>query len=127
MLSVQELSARNDDLVALIRRLVEIESPTTDKAGIDRVGRIMAAELQRLGARVSVDEQPITGNHVIGRWGDAGGGNGGILVLCHMDTVYNLGTVARQPCVEIGGRLMGPGTLDMKASLAMLLTAVQAL
>src|SRR5258706_9221793 len=99
MLSVQEFAARNDDLVALIRRLVEIESPTTDKAGVDRVGRLMAAELQRLGAQVSLDEQPITGNHVIGRWGDAASDRG-VLVLCHMDTVYDLGTLARQPCVE---------------------------
>jgi glutamate carboxypeptidase len=44
-----------------------------------------------------------------------------------MDTVYDLGTLARQPCVEVDGRLMGPGTMDMKASLAMLLTAIQAL
>ncbi len=127
MLSIQEFVSRNDDLVALIRTLVEIESPTTDKAGVDRVGRLVAAELQRLGAQVSVVEQPITGNHVIGQWEDAAGRDGGILVLCHMDTVYDLGTLARQPCVEVDGRLMGPGTLDMKASLAMLLTAIRAL
>ena len=127
MLSVQEFAGRSENLVALIRRLVEIESPTTDKAGVDRVGRLVAAEFQRLGAQVSLDEQPITGNHVIGRWGDAAGSRDGILVLCHMDTVYDLGTLARQPCVEVDGRLMGPGTMDMKASLAMLLTAVQAL
>jgi glutamate carboxypeptidase len=127
MLSVQEFAARNDGLVALIRRLVEIESPTTDKPGIDRVGQLMATELQRLGAQVNVDEQPRTGNHVIGRWDGADGSHSGILVLCHMDTVYDLGTLAKQPCVEIGGRLMGPGTLDMKASLAMLLNALHAL
>jgi glutamate carboxypeptidase len=126
MLSVQEFAVRTPDLVALVRRLVEIESPTTDKVGVDRVGRLIAAELQRLGAQVSVDDQPITGNHVIGRWGDAAS-EAGILVLCHMDTVYDLGTLARQPCVEVDGRLMGPGALDMKASLAMLLTAIQAL
>jgi glutamate carboxypeptidase len=41
-----------------------------------------------------------------------------------MDTVYEVGTLARQPCRLVDGRLMGPGTLDMKASIAMLLTAL---
>ena len=126
MLSVSDFSARNNELVALIRQLVEIESPTTDKAGIDRVGAVMVAELRRLGADVSIDVQPKAGNHVIGRWGDPSSRDG-ILVLCHMDTVYDLGTLARQPCVVSGGRLMGPGAMDMKASLAMLVTALQAL
>jgi glutamate carboxypeptidase len=47
-------------------------------------------------------------------------------VLCHMDTVYSLGTLAAQPCQVVDGRLMGPGTMDMKGSIAMLLTALRA-
>jgi glutamate carboxypeptidase len=44
-----------------------------------------------------------------------------------MDTVYSLGTLVHQPCREVDGKLLGPGTVDMKASLAMALTALAAL
>jgi glutamate carboxypeptidase len=124
ILSVADFVENTSDLVALIRRLVEIESPSTDKAAVDRLGAVVAGELRRLGAIVTVDEQTTTGNHVVGRWG---AGRDGILLLCHMDTVYDLGTLARQPCVESNGKLMGPGVVDMKASIAMALTALAAL
>jgi glutamate carboxypeptidase len=120
-LSVADLAEKTGDLVALIKRLAEIESPSTDKAAIDRLGAVIAEELRRLGARVTIEEQTVTGNHVIGNWGM---GRDSLLLMCHMDTVYDLGTLARQPCVEVNGRLMGPGVVDMKASIAMALTVL---
>ncbi len=126
MLSIQDFSARLPDLLALLVRLVEIESPTTDKAAVDRVGAVVADELRHLGAEVSVHERAHTGNHVLGRWDPTGRDEIGVLTLCHMDTVYSLGTLDRQPCHEVDGRLMGPGTMDMKGSIAMLLTALRA-
>ncbi len=124
MLTVADFAERNGGLVALLKRLVEIESPSTDKAAVDRVGAVVAQELRQLGALVTIDEQTTAGNHVIGRWGV---GQDGLLLMCHMDTVYDLGTLARQPCREVNGKLMGPGVVDMKASIAMALTALAAL
>ncbi len=126
MLSVQDFSARLPNLLALLIRLVEIESPTTDKAAVDRVGALVEAELRDLGAHVAVHERAHVGNHVLGRWDSAGRDEIGILTLCHLDTVYNLGTLDRQPCRQVDDRLMGPGTVDMKGSVAMLLTALRA-
>jgi glutamate carboxypeptidase len=63
---------------------------------------------------------------VLGRWDPTGRDEIGILTLCHMDTVYSLGTLESQPCRRVDGRLMGPGTMDMKGSIAMLLTALRA-
>ena len=127
MLSIQSFTHRNTELVSLLQRLVEIESPTTDKAAVDRVGVEVANELRQLDAVVSVHAQARAGDHVLGRWDPTGGDEIGILTLCHMDTVYELGTLARQPCRQVDGRLMGPGTMDMKGSIAMLLTALGAL
>jgi glutamate carboxypeptidase len=121
-----DFAERTGDLVALTRRLVEIESPSTHKAAVDRVGATVADELRKLGALVTVDEQTTVGNHILGSWGDWRKGEG-ILLLCHMDTVYDLGTLARQPCYEVGNKLMGPGALDMKASIAMSLIAFDTL
>ena len=126
MLSIQDFALRNADLIALLVRLVEIKSPTTDKAAVDQVGAVVAAELRQLGAAVTIQETAEAGNQVVGRWDASGRDEIGILVLCHMDTVYRLGTLAHQPCRQVDGRLMGPGTMDMKASIAMLLTALRA-
>ncbi len=124
ILSVADFAEKTGGLIALLRQLVEIESPSTDKAAVDRVGAVVAEELRRLGARVTTDEQITAGNHVVGQWG---AGKDGLLLMCHMDTVYNLGTLARQPCREANDRLMGPGVVDMKASIAMVLTVLATL
>jgi len=126
MLSIQDFAHRNADLVSLLVRLVEMESPTTDKTAVDAVGAVVASELRQLGAAVSIHATSQAGDQVLGRWDASGRDEIGILVLCHMDTVYSLGTLARQPCRPVDGRLMGPGTMDMKGSIAMLLTALRA-
>jgi glutamate carboxypeptidase len=122
-LSLQDFEDQRDAEIALIQRLVAIESPSTDKDAVDRLGDVVAAELRRLGAEVAVEARRHAGDIVVGRWG-AATREPGILTLCHMDTVYEVGTLARQPCQVVDSRLMGPGTLDMKASIGMLLTAV---
>src|SRR5438270_787621 len=126
MLSIQDFTSRSAEMVDLLVKLVEIESPTTDKAAVDRVGALVGGELSQLGADVTVHETAAAGNQVVGRWDPTGRDEIGILTLCHMDTVYSLGTLARQPCRLVDGRLMGPGTMDMKGSIAMLLTGLRA-
>ncbi len=124
-LSVADFAEHTPEIIALLKRLVEIESPSTDKAAVDRVSAFIADELRALGASVRVDEQTAAGNHLYGRWGVTG--RDGILIMGHMDTVYDLGTLARQPIREAEGKLYGPGMVDMKASLAMALVALKML
>ena len=115
----QNLSA---DL-SLLRELVEIESPSTEKAAVDKFGLRLAHELANLGGKIQMFPQKHTGDHILCRWGS---GAGGILLLAHMDTVYNSGTLSGQPVYEAEGRLFGPGVLDMKGSIAMLLSVLRA-
>jgi glutamate carboxypeptidase len=123
MLSIPDFAEKTPDLIALLKQLVEIESPSTDKVAVDRLGAFVAEQLRHLGALVMVDEQTTAGNHVVGRW-VTGAEQDGILLLCHLDTVYDLGTLAHQPCREVEDKLTGPGVYDMKASIAMLLVAL---
>ena len=123
MLSITDFAGRTGEMVALLKRLVEIESPSTDKAAVDRLGAVVAGELGRLGAAVTIDAQTAVGDNVIGQWGE---GEEGLLVLCHMDTVFGLGTLARQPWREVNDKVMGPGVVDMKASIALALTVLAA-
>ncbi len=122
--TLDDFRANTAEMVATLRRLAGIESPTTDKAAVDRFSAVLAAELQPLGAALTFHHQARAGDHLEARWGE---GSGGLLVLCHMDTVHELGTLARLPVRESDGKLYGPGVEDMKGGLVVLLAALRGL
>ena len=126
MLKIQEFESRTGDILVLLKRLVEIESPSDDKAAVDRFADLVEAELSQLGGRVTRHRQPVRGDQLVAEWG-GGERENGILLLCHMDTVHPMGSLAHMPIVERDGSLYGPGVEDMKAGIAMLLTAMRVL
>ncbi|MDK1118754.1 MAG: M20 family peptidase, partial [Anaerolineae bacterium] len=83
------------DMVSLLKQFVEIESPTSDKAAVDRVGKLVAEQAEALDAQVEIVSVDQAGDHVVARCGAGKAGNGTILFLCHMDTVFSLGTLAK--------------------------------
>jgi glutamate carboxypeptidase len=122
------LKHRETAMTRLLSRFVRTESPSLDKAAVDRLGRIIAAEWKRRGARVTFLRQRDRGNHVRAAWDPRGGRTGRqILVLGHLDTVYEAGTLARTPFRLSKGRAWGPGAFDMKGGLVIALFAVDAL
>jgi glutamate carboxypeptidase len=116
-------SPQSINMVDLLQRLVETESPSHDKLAVDRVGAIVAEECARLGAAVEMHEQAEAGNQVVARW-DSGPGT--ILLLAHMDTVFPLGTIQKMPFYEKDGKIFGPGTSDMKGGISVGLSAIAA-
>jgi len=123
-----DLRRRQPDMVRLLGRFVRAESPSFEKAAADRFGRLVAAEWRRRGARVEFLRQRERGDHLIARvWRGPGRPPGQILVLGHLDTVYDLGTLARMPFRASRGRAWGPGALDMKSGLVTALFAADAL
>lgn len=107
---------------SLLTELVEIESPSTEKRAVDRLGMHISRELEDLGGVILTVPQECAGDHIVCRWGS---GPGGILLLAHMDTVYGLGALDSRPVFEAEGKLFGPGMLDMKGSIAMLLSVIR--
>lgn len=120
------LRDHQDDMVALLTQLVEMESPTDDKPSLDRLGTFLADQLSALDAGVEILPQSEAGDHVRARWSE-GDSPGGVLLLCHMDTVWDLGTVAERPVRIEDGKLYGPGAFDMKGGIVSALWAMRAL
>ncbi len=104
-----------------LKQLVETESPSHDKSAVDRVGALVADEARKCGARIEVIPSQKTGDHVVARWGSR---RNGVLLMCHMDTVFPLGTLKTMPFGEADGKIYGPGILDMKAGIAICLAAL---
>ena len=111
------------DMVALLTRLVEMESPSDHKPSLDRLAAFLAGEMRALAAEVEVVPGAEAGDCVRGRWG----AGRGVLLLCHLDTVWDLGTLAQRPVRVEEGRLYGPGAYDMKGGIVIALWAVRAL
>ena len=118
------LREHQEEMTTLLTHLVELESPTSDKPSLDRLGAYLAGEAEALGAQAEILVQDQAGNHTLARWGD---GTGGALLLCHMDTVWDLGTVKERPVLVEKGRLYGPGAFDMKGGIVNSLWAIRAL
>jgi len=118
------LRTHQADMVAHLTQLVEIESPSDHKPSLDHLAAVLAEHASAAGARAEVLRQNIAGDIVRARWGDS---HGGTLLLCHMDTVWDLGTLAERPVRVEGGRLYGPGAFDMKGGIVNALWAMRAL
>jgi glutamate carboxypeptidase len=123
------LEQHQNEIVQTIRELVEIESPSDNKNAVDRIAVLLAEKFQALGGKTQL--------HHSTEFGDSlqVGFNGAtkasdckpVLLLGHYDTVYPLGTLQNMPCKIEHGRLKGPGVLDMKSGIALMLHAIAAL
>jgi glutamate carboxypeptidase len=114
-------------LTRTLRDLVRIESPSDDKAAVDAAGAYVSRLAKALGGRAKIHKQRIFGNILELRFGPSRSADKPILLLGHLDTVWPLGTLRTMPWRERGGRLFGPGVLDMKAGVAMALAAIRSL
>jgi glutamate carboxypeptidase len=116
---------RRDAIVSTIRELVEIESPSDNKAAVDRVAEVVAEKFSRLGGEIRFHRAKNFGAHLQVNFG--GSSAKPVLLLGHYDTVYPMGTLATMPCGVAGNKLTGPGVLDMKSGIALMLHAIAAL
>jgi glutamate carboxypeptidase len=112
---------------ATLRDLVQIESPSDDKASVDAAVRFVADQARQLSGRIKTHRQKTFGDILEIRFGPTRSRNQPILLLGHLDTVWPIGTLKTMPWRERDGRFHGPGVLDMKAGVVMALAAVRAL
>ena len=96
---------------------VNIDTPSGGKAALDAQGAQLREEFMAAGAEVITHERP--GGNIL----ECSIGNGPrkLLLLGHMDTVFPVGTVAQHPYTRQGDVLYGPGVLDMKSGVLMIL------
>jgi glutamate carboxypeptidase len=116
--------AERDWQLDLVESLVRLESPTTDKAAVDRCGTELAQRLEAIGGRVTRLPRVDRGDHLLAEFGC---GESQVLLLGHFDTVWPLGQLTQMPLTRSDGRLHGPGVFDMKAGIGIAMLATRAL
>lgn len=107
-----------------LRAIVELESPSDDRAACNRLADMLEERLAAAGGKVSRHAQDGRGDHLEARF-HAGAGKPA-LILCHYDTVWPIGAVAARPFRVEDGCAYGPGVFDMKTSLVMIDQVVRA-
>lgn len=114
------LAGQREAMVTLLAELVNIDSPSDDKAGVDRVGEVLARFLATHDVAVTALPQPAHGDCLRATIGEpAADGRSSVLLLGHRDTVFPPGEAARRPFRVQGEIATGPGIADMKAGLVM--------
>jgi len=118
--------SRQGEMVHLLKQITALESPTDDKKAVDACSSFVAKEFRKLGCKITTMPQKDIGDlteieFAPGRLKDA---DDEILVLTHIDTVWPVGKIARMPFYISGNKLFGPGVLDMKSGLVVLLSAL---
>lgn len=114
------LAVRYDAFIDQLAALVNVDCGSYTPAGVNAVADQCAAQLGTLGATVeriphrAAGGETQLGDLVVGHLAGAGPR---LLLIGHMDTVFEVGTAAARPFRRDAGRAYGPGVSDMKAGL----------
>lgn len=112
-------------MIRRIAALVKLESPSDDKDGADRAGKLVAQWAVMPGGRIKLHRRRHFGDSIEARFGPLRGRPA--MLLGHLDTVWAKGTIRRMPWRVTADRLYGPGVFDMKAGVVMMLAAISLL
>jgi glutamate carboxypeptidase len=114
-------------LIETLRDMVMIESGSGDAEGLAKMAEFTETRLKALGAKTERRKAtPGTGaDIVIGTV--EGAGSKKLMLMAHMDTVYQRGILASQPYRVDGNRIYGPGIADDKGGVAVILHALNIL
>jgi glutamate carboxypeptidase len=119
--------AARDGELKLLEQVVNVDSGTGDVEGGQRIAEILIPRLQALGMTVEKvpAEAPGLPDNIVGRL--SGTGKGRILMIGHLDTVFEHGAVAQRPFRIEGDHARGPGVSDEKGGVIEGVTALQIL
>lgn len=120
------IDGHRDAMIDFWRQLVQIESGSANKAGVDAVARRVQEELDAIGAHTEIHEMKRAGNMLVSVLNEDVP-EAPVLLLGHMDTVFPDGTVAARPFTLRDGKAYGPGVLDMKGGVTIAVFAMKAL
>ncbi|HML23930.1 MAG TPA: M20 family metallopeptidase [Aggregatilinea sp.] len=119
-------NARTEEMVERLEHIVRFETPTHNKEYVDRLGEYITEVCESMGGTMTVYPLETVGNLRLATWNADAPGKP-LMILCHLDTVWPVGTLETMPLHRDGELLYGPGALDMKGGVIIGLEAVRGL
>jgi glutamate carboxypeptidase len=121
--------SRQGEMVKLLKELVNLESPSLDKKAVDKCSDFIIKEFKKMGAKITRFPQKKIGDLYTAHYPaqKSKAKKEQILVLTHIDTVWPVGRIQNMPFYLSGSKVFGPGVLDMKAGIVMVLYAMKTL
>ncbi|MBO0739324.1 MAG: M20 family metallopeptidase [Alphaproteobacteria bacterium] len=116
---LEHLGRQHHAMVTLLAELVNIDSGSYNKRGVDAVGDRLRACLEAAGILCESFPHEVFGDCIAARLPAAGGAARPIVLMGHRDTVFPDGTAAQRPFRIDGSHAFGPGVADMKSGLVM--------
>lgn len=120
------IDCNRDAMIALWEEIVNMESGHTQKAEVDALCVRLQQEMKKANISTRIYNMDNAGNFLVGEWGKENPQKP-ILLVGHMDTVFQKGAVEKNPFRIENGKAYGPGVLDMKAGLVMAIFITKAL
>jgi glutamate carboxypeptidase len=111
------LASQKDAMVDLLRDVVNIDSGSYDKPGVDAVGSRFQEHFEAHGIKNWREANETFGDAIHAEVAEPGTNEKPILLMGHRDTVFPKGEVAKRPFSIEGNRAYGPGVADMKSGL----------
>ena len=113
------LAAQKEAMLALLAELVNTDSGSYDKSGVDAVGNRFIRFFEEEGLLTTIEPHAHLGNAIHIRLDDRPSNERPIVLMGHRDTVFSKGEAARRPFRIEDGRAFGPGVADMKGGLVL--------
>ncbi len=126
---VRAVDARSADAIRLLERLVNINSGTMNLAGVREVGRVLMEELAAIGLQVEWADGTTFGRagHLVARHVPANATGPHLLLIGHLDTVFEPGSPFQRFTRTSDSTATGPGVVDMKGGDVVIVEALRAL
>ena len=120
-----KLQAYQQELLERLEIIVNIDSGTGQKEGINEIMKYLVQWLEEIGCRVQLHDSEGFGQNLVARVG--GRGEMRLLLVGHLDTVYAPGAVSNKPFHVRDGLAYGAGIIDMKSGVLMGMYSLRAL
>jgi len=111
------IASQKQSMIDLLRDVVNIDSGSYDKQGVDAVGSRFQQHFAAHGIEAWREPHDVFGDAIHALVAKPGSNERPVLLMGHRDTVFPKGEVARRPFTIEGTRAHGPGVADMKGGL----------
>jgi glutamate carboxypeptidase len=120
---MQAFTEQLPDALRFLEAMVMMESPSFEKALVDKFVRFVGSKFSEIGGEVEYVRADRFGDHLVARFNGRSGGR--VLLLGHTDTVWPSGEIVKRPFKIENGRAIGPGVFDMKAGIVLMWMALK--